>query len=194
MVAVKRPSRAQGVWPQGGAVVPGWLFWIAVVAVALASGLAIGYLGNSGNVVAVGVERSEPVDKASSTEATESATHPATGSGIDDPVADGPRHRGTDGAAEGLVTEGVTVQVLNASGKRRADNRVVDDLRHLGFRIVAVNPAAKIYPKTTVFWSKPTGRGASRALASHFSWRSAPRPKNLSKSVTTHVVVGKDET
>jgi hypothetical protein len=193
MVAMKRPSRAGGVWPQGGAVVPGWLFWIAVVAVALASGLAIGYLGDSGDVGAAGLERGEPVDKASSTETAEPATRPATGSGRDDPVADGPRHDGTDGAAEGLVTEGVTLQVLNASGKRRADNRVVDDLRRLGFQIVAVNPAAKIYAKTTVFWSKPTGRGASRALASHFSWRSAPRPKNLSKSVTTHVVVGKDE-
>jgi LytR cell envelope-related transcriptional attenuator len=87
----------------------------------------------------------------------------------------------------------VTVQVLNASGRGKADNAVIDELQQSGFDIVAVNPAAKIYTKTTVFWSKPSGKPAAQAMAQHFHWKAGPRPHNLSKSVTTHVVVGEDE-
>jgi LytR cell envelope-related transcriptional attenuator len=179
--------------PRGGAIVPGRAFWGVVVAVALGCGLAIGYLGAGRDVGVTTLEATEEPTGIPGTESGASGARTTAESNATREARTGDRFGRAKAPVEGLITEGVSVQVLNASGRRKADNRVAKRLRRLGFEIVAVNPASKIYNRTTVFWSRPEGRSASRTLARHYSWRSAPRPKNLSPSVTTHVVVGRDE-
>lgn len=95
--------------------------------------------------------------------------------------------------AGGLVTKDVTVQVLNATRVGLADDRMVRRLEGLGFRVVAVNPSAVRYTRSTVYWSRPEGRAAALALARRFGWEAGQKPGNLSASVTIHVVVGRDE-
>ena len=92
-----------------------------------------------------------------------------------------------------LITRGVTVQVLNGTRVGKADDRMVDRLLDLGYHVLAVHRSAKRYRETTVYWSRRNGRKAAEALARRFGWVSARKPNNLSASVTTHVVVGRDE-
>jgi hypothetical protein len=172
-------------------VVTRWFFWAVTAAVALGSGLAIGYIGNPA--------ASLPATPRPVATPSESATPAAANTPTDrvtpapSPAQSATKEQTSTGPGNQIITDGVTVQVLNASGRGKADNAVTQELRHLGFDIVAVNPAAKIYTKTTVFWSEPSGKPAAQALAERFHWKSGPRPKTLSKSVTTHVVVGEDE-
>ena len=92
-----------------------------------------------------------------------------------------------------LITNGVSVQVLNASGSQGADRAMADRLTELGFHVAAVVEASKIYDDTTVFWSTNASKPAAEALAQHFGWIVEPKPPNLSADVSVHVVVGKDE-
>ncbi|MFN2489292.1 MAG: LytR C-terminal domain-containing protein [Actinomycetota bacterium] len=121
----------------------------------------------------------------------ENAGSGAAGAGGVSDAAEGP------GAQERkdvkLITAGVTVQVLNATATHKADDRMVDRLTDLGFPVLAVNRAAARYDHTTVFWSTTALKPAAEALAQRFGWRAAHKPRNLSGSVTTHVVVGRDE-
>ena len=92
-----------------------------------------------------------------------------------------------------LVTDGITVLVLNASGTPGAEQAITDELTALGYEIVTVVDASKIYDETTVFWSTDETRAAAEALAGHFEWVAEPKPANLSTDVSIHVVVGQDE-
>ena len=92
-----------------------------------------------------------------------------------------------------LVTRGITVQVLDAAGSDEAAARVARRLRRLGFDVVVVHDASVLYDRTTVFWSAPRFRTAAARLAARFGWRSHAQPDNLSRSVSLHVVVGRDE-
>jgi hypothetical protein len=151
----------------------------AAGALSVAVGVAIGAMGRT----PVAPERSvEPAP-------SRRAAPPARGS-----------ERGSEAAQEPgaqrpprLVTRGVSVQVLNATTTRRADERMAARLRRLGFRVPVTNPAAVLYERTTVFWSKRAGEQAAVALARRFGWRAAPKPRNLKASVVIHVVVGRDE-
>ena len=92
-----------------------------------------------------------------------------------------------------LITEGITVQVLNASGTPGAEEPIADELTQLGFDIVAEVDASKIYEETTVFWSSEESQAAAEALATRFEWLVEGKPANLSKDVSVHVVVGRDQ-
>jgi hypothetical protein len=92
-----------------------------------------------------------------------------------------------------LITEGVTVQVLNGAPSPTAGDAMTRRLRRLGFEIVAAGAAARPYDRTVVFWSSSASRPAARALARRFGWQASPKPANLSPSVAVHVVVGRDE-
>jgi LytR cell envelope-related transcriptional attenuator len=92
-----------------------------------------------------------------------------------------------------LITNGISVQVLDASGSPGSDRAMADRLTELGFDIAAVVPASKLYDHTTVFWSSNDTKAAAEALAEHFGWIVEPKPPNLSADVSVHVVVGKDE-
>ena len=93
-----------------------------------------------------------------------------------------------------LITEGITVQVLNATASSGAGRAAASRLESLGFEVVVVGEAATTYARTTVFWSSSGSRDAGQRLARRFGWVSAPKPGNLSSSVSLHVVVGADET
>ena len=91
-----------------------------------------------------------------------------------------------------LITEGITIQVLNGTASEPAGADMSDELSGLGFDVVVVNEASKPYPSTTVFWSSEASREAAEALAARFDWAAEPKPSNLTDSVSLHVVVGDD--
>jgi LytR cell envelope-related transcriptional attenuator len=91
-----------------------------------------------------------------------------------------------------LITKGITVQVLDATGSGTAGQSMAARLGKLGFAIVAVNPGLSDTGHTTVFWSADQYRTAAKALAAHFGWRSGPKPADLSPTVALHVVVTDD--
>jgi hypothetical protein len=104
-----------------------------------------------------------------------------------------PKPSPSDEVLPKLITNGVSVQVLNASGTPGADRAMADRLSDLGFRIAAVVEASKLYDHTTVFWSSEDSKPAAEALAQHFGWLVQAKPANLSADVSVHVVVGKDD-
>ncbi|HZJ52003.1 MAG TPA: LytR C-terminal domain-containing protein [Actinomycetota bacterium] len=91
-----------------------------------------------------------------------------------------------------LITEGVSVQVLNGTSSSAAGRAMTSRLTRLGFDVVVTFPSTP-YNDTTVLWSSREAKPAAKALAARFEWRSAPKPANLSPSVDLHVVVGADE-
>lgn len=92
-----------------------------------------------------------------------------------------------------LITEDITVQVLNATADHGADDRMADRLSSLGYEVVSIQGSSKEYSATTVFWSFPEAREAAERLAARFGWRSGPKPSNLSSTADLHVIVGNDE-
>jgi LytR cell envelope-related transcriptional attenuator len=91
-----------------------------------------------------------------------------------------------------LITEGITIQVLNGTASSLAGTDMSNELSDLGFQVVVVNDASKAYPATTVFWSTHAAREAAEALAERFGWVAEQKPGNLTDSVSLHVVVGED--
>jgi hypothetical protein len=104
-----------------------------------------------------------------------------------------PAGKRVDKPTPSLTTRGVSVQVLNAARSRSTTLGVVGRLRRAGFNVAVINPAAVRYRRTTVFWSRAAGKPAAVALAERYGWKAAHKPRNLSRSVTIHVVVGTDE-
>ena len=92
---------------------------------------------------------------------------------------------------EELITEGISVQVLNGTAEDDADDRLADELAALGFEIEAVNPYLT-RPDSIVFWSSEESKAAAEALADHLGWPAAPKPADLSSEVSIHVIVGAD--
>ena len=176
--------------------VPAWLFWALVSFVAVGAGVGVALFTSDdtetpphrsdGSHVARRDRKGSSV-LASARDGSRSPkphTTPAPQSSPTPAAPEGPRSQ----------TKGVTVQVLNATTARKADNRMAQRLRALGYDVVAIHPASRIYRRTTVFWSHSEDKGASIQLAKHFSWPAEHKPRNLSGSVTAHVVVGQDET
>lgn len=92
-----------------------------------------------------------------------------------------------------LNTEGISVQVLNATSDASAGQTMADRLSELGYGVVAVEESSQPYELTTVFWSTDASREAATALAQRNGWVAEPKPGNLSPEVSLHVVVGADE-
>lgn len=92
-----------------------------------------------------------------------------------------------------LITENITVQVLNGTGDSDADDDMAGTLAGLGYEVIAVDSASVAYSSTTVLWSYAESRTAAERLARRFGWRVGPKPDNLSTSVALHVIVGADE-
>src|SRR5205085_402336 len=71
----------------------------------------------------------------------------------------------------GLITTGISVQVLNATGYVPGIATTwANRLAKLGFQIVAVDTAYGIFDHTTVFWSSTGSKTAAIALANHYGW------------------------
>jgi outer membrane biosynthesis protein TonB len=92
-----------------------------------------------------------------------------------------------------LITEGITVQALNATGFSGAATKMGERLEGLGYDVLSVESANKEYQRTAVFWSYPSAQEAAERLARKYGWDSGPKPPNLSDSVALHVIVGNDE-
>ena len=174
----------------------GWFLpWVLVAAVAgVAVWIAIGAIGRgpleaappqSGGSAqtSAGGDGASPEPRASASPTPERT---AGGDGKE-------HHKRNRGGGNGLITAGVSVQVLDATSSSRAGEHIADRLSELGFEIVAVGRAARFYDDTTVFWSSASSRAAARALANRFGWKLDPAPSNLSHAVDVHVVVGADE-
>jgi hypothetical protein len=93
-----------------------------------------------------------------------------------------------------LITDGMTIQVLNGTNVSGADQTMADRLEELGYQVVNVVPAAINYEETTVLWSYAESEEAAARLAERFGWQVKPKPENLSTQVAIHIVVGTDET
>ena len=92
-----------------------------------------------------------------------------------------------------LITDGITVQVLNGTNVSGADQTMADRLEELGYQVINVVPASITYEETTVLWSYAESEEAAARLAERYGWQVKPKPDNLSTQVALHVVVGTDE-
>ena len=174
-------------WPFYRSVAGWFLPWFMVAAVVgVALWVAIASLG--------GEEGASPVlsrDRSPSPRTVVAPVQPSTDA--PEPKKDKPpKAEETEAPEPELITEGITVQVLNASGTPGAEESIADELTSLGFEIEAVVDAAKIYEETTVFWSTNESKPAAEALAARFDWIVEGKPANLSMDVSVHVVVGQD--
>ncbi|MFN2588306.1 MAG: LytR C-terminal domain-containing protein [Actinomycetota bacterium] len=162
------------------AVVVGTAVWIAVEAVGGATG---GSSSASATATATAEPTAEPERTAEPATPDAEVTAEPTPEATTEPRED----------VEPLITEGVTVQVLNATEVAEADDRMADKLSKLGFTVVAVESASSRYEATTVFWSTDASKEAAQRLADRFGWIAEAKPQNLSTTVSLHVVVGADE-
>lgn len=165
-----------------------WLLVAAVVGVGV--WVAVDVIG--------GNEIEEPPTSAAVATASPSAT-PAESSETPTPVEtesaepEPPKKEKKKDSPPELITQGITVQVLNATtGNPDADDQMADKLAELGYEVIAVGGANRVYQTTTVFWSFAEAREAAERLAQRFGWDSGPKPSNLSTQVDMHVIVGED--
>jgi hypothetical protein len=139
-------------------------------------------------VNAVGGDESQPEPEvvASPTETAEGLPEPV--------ITPSPSEEPTPEGDEPVDFEGVTAQVLNATGGvEGAGQDMADRLARLGFDIIAIDTALGEIDVTTIYWTSSSGRPVAEALASDNGWIAAKKPDNLSSSVEIHVLVGKDE-
>ena len=169
----------------------GWaLPWLLIAAgVAIGIWVAVNALGTGGDVdadpAAVGTPTDEPSPSEPREEPSPSRSPEPTPSRSPEPTAE-PK------PDEKLITEGISVQVLNGTGDPDRDDAMASRLADLGFEVLSVGGASKAYAATTVFWSYPESKKAGEALARRFGWSVGPKPSNLSDEVAIHVVVGED--
>ena len=90
-----------------------------------------------------------------------------------------------------LITEGVTVQVLNSTSDQSAEDALVKKLEDWGFEVFAVNPYL-LQEKSVVYWSSEEAKAAAKALADRLGWEAASKPDDLSSEVSLHLLVGSD--
>lgn len=162
------------------AVVVGTAVWIAVE--------AVGGATEGSSPVAASTTPGEPTDEPEPTEPETSEPDETA-----EPSAEPTPKPSKEPEDEPLITEGITVQVLNATDAAEADDHMADKLSKLGFTVVAVESASSRYDATTVFWSTDEAKEAAQRLAERFGWVAEAKPENLSTTVSLHVVVGADE-
>jgi hypothetical protein len=191
----RHSSREQGpyIWSVVTWAVP-WV--VLAVIVGAAVWIAVDTVGGDG--VALDVEPQSPSPEPAATPTRTPTTSPA-------PVAASPtpartptpdpsptpkaKRRKKDGGDGGLITQGVTVQVLNGTGGiEGAAEAMADRLAQLGFHIEAVTDGLTV-SRSVVYWSTNDARDAAMALARHLGWWAAPAPENLSAEVDLHVIV-----
>ena len=169
----------------------GWLLpWVMIAAaVIVAVYIAVDAVGKDDTEIPVARSSSTPRAEETVAEAEPTPTEPEA------EETPAPEPKKTDKAEpdDELITDDITVQVLNGTGATDADDRMANRLSSLGFEVVSVEGSSKQYPDTTVFWSFPAAREAAERLAARFDWVAAAKPSNLSSTVDLHVVVGSDE-
>jgi hypothetical protein len=169
----------------------GWVLpWILIAAViGGAVWFAVGVVGGDEVRPASGERRTSSPDEEPEPEPTDTEIAVASPEPTEEPEPEPT----DDEERRPLITEGITIQVLNGTSDAAADDAMADRLGGLGFEIVAVEPSSVSYPRTTVFWSYPEAQEAAERLAERFGWVAEAKPGNLSDTVALHVVVGRDQ-
>jgi LytR cell envelope-related transcriptional attenuator len=98
--------------------------------------------------------------------------------------------KGKSGDVE-LITDGISVQILNGTSDSEVDDGWADKLEGLGFEIAAVNPYLDL-GDTAVYWSNDESQDAAKALGDKFGWPTEPKPNELSSEVDLHIYLGDD--
>ena len=165
-----------------------FLPWFLASVVALAAlWIAIDALGNEGpqtseppGKAAAAMEDPDPTSTPSATPETPTDTTPS-------PTPEDEKEE----KDRELITDGITVQVLDGSSGGTAADDLVDKLEKWGFEIYVVNPYIE-RKKSLVLWSSEETKDAAQALADHLGWPAEPKPQDLSGEVSIHVLVGRD--
>jgi LytR cell envelope-related transcriptional attenuator len=170
----------------------GWaLPWILIAAVVIvAVWFAVTAVGGRDLAVDGRPSRNASSPRESPSPGADSTPTPTPTPTRSDPSPSPSRPRGSEGGE--LITEGVTVQVVNATGGiAGAAADMANQLASLGYSVEAIVTGLTT-DQTTVYWSSDTSRRAATALANHFGWPSAPAPASLSPEVDVHVIVAPD--
>lgn len=182
-----------------------FLPWIIVGVVAIgALWIAIDALGNDAapeadapkkaNAPAAGSTSSEEPGEEEvdpdPTETPESESPESDKSGSD--TSDKNKSRKDKADKAELITDNISVQVLNGTDDSSLDDRWADKLEGLGFEIEVVNPYLSA-DETVVYWSTSEAREAAEALGERFGWPAEAKPSELSAEVSIHVYFGDDE-
>lgn len=146
--------------------------------------MAVDYLGRP---------KSEARQVATETPSPDESSAPETETPTPVETTPTPEETKTRKPKEKLITQGITVQVLNGTDDAEAGEAMAERLRELGYQVVAVESSSTGYKETTVFWSLPDTERAAKVLADRFDWAADEKPANLADTVSMHVVVGKDE-
>jgi hypothetical protein len=181
-------------WHFYRSVIVWFLPWVVIAGViGVAVWIGVDAIGGDDGRTPIAAQTGTPSPKPShSTESSPSPDNSPTEKASPTP-SESPKSSPTGNEDQELITDGITVQVLNGSSTAGAEQAMADRLEKLGFEIVAVQPASAAYPQTTVFWSFQESKKAAKALAARFGWVAEPKPENLSATVSIHVVVGDDE-
>lgn len=158
-----------------------WLLIVVVVGVGV--WMVVDYLDRSKDEPQALVEETPSPEESTSVSIT-----PTPEETTPSPKEEKPRPRNKK-----LITEGITIQVLNGTKDPEAGEAMAQRLRDIGFQVVAVEFSSTNYKRTTVFWSFPAAKQAATRLAARFEWDLDEKPGNLAATVSMHVVVGKDE-
>ncbi|HZA41204.1 MAG TPA: LytR C-terminal domain-containing protein [Actinomycetota bacterium] len=169
----------------------GWaLPWILIAAIAIA---AVWFIVNAVGGRQIALEDGNPSRTSSpSDRAQPSPTETPTPKPSRSKPSPSPK-RSPKGDRDDLITEGVTVQVVNGTGGiEGAAAAMADRLASLGYRVEAMVTGLTV-DRTAVNWSTESDREAAVALAAHFGWASGPASPNLTRDVDIHVIVAPDE-
>ncbi|MGH2808349.1 MAG: LytR C-terminal domain-containing protein [Actinomycetota bacterium] len=177
--------------PNQGPFVRSFVGWIAMwVAIAAITGVAVWFVVNA--LYGRGIDQQPAVANDRETQAPEPTqepeSEPVVATESPDPVE---TEESPDDEVK-LITQDISVQVLNGTVQPDAGQNMSTRLTDLGFTVVAIEESSRVYNETTVFWSTPEAEDAARALAERFGWVAEPKPENLSPDVSLHVVVGAD--
>ena len=162
-----------------------WLLpWVLVAVVAIAAvWIAVDALGNDVQPKAPPTPPSDATEAAGATE----------GPSPEDvsPTPDGSAGEGRRKEREKLITEGISVQILDGSGIKGAADHYNQKLTRLGYEVAAVNRYLAS-ERSTVYWSSDGSKDAAKALAAKLGWDAEEKPSELSSEVSLHVLVGAD--
>jgi hypothetical protein len=167
----------------------GWaLPWILIAAVVIA---AVWFVVNAVGGREIAMENGSP-SRSSSPKPTAEPTPTESPTPKRSKSKPSPTPKGK-GDRSDLITDGVTVQVVNGTGGiQGAAAGMADRLASLGYRVEAIVTGLTV-DQTAVYWSTDADRKAAVALATHSGWASGPASPNLTRSVDIHVIVGPDE-
>jgi hypothetical protein len=169
----------------------GWaLPWILIAAIAIA---AVWFIVNAVGGRQIALEDGNP----SRTSSPPGRTQPSpTETPSPEPSRSRPSpspKRSPKGDRDELITNGVSVQVVNGTGGiEGAAAAMADRLASLGYRVEAIVTGLTV-DQTAVRWSTESDREAALALAARFGWASGPASPNLTRDVDIHVIVAPDE-